>query len=162
MAPCISHVNRRFGGKYHLHLQGRKIRERGTSVSRWLQTAGSSFADLQGDTSKKTAFFIVTSVKISNLTLHILFQIIPNTKCLLKWLLYNTYVLSELGGFLEAYNTWNTLFVLITVGIQCAIQNGNWDRYFWYVKIIRMSLKIHLAHFFAEYYGLWQPNCEVV
>jgi hypothetical protein len=27
-----------FGGTYRLHLQGRKIRERGTSVSRWLQT----------------------------------------------------------------------------------------------------------------------------
>jgi hypothetical protein len=32
-------VNRRFGGKYRLHLQGRNIRERGTSVSRWLQSA---------------------------------------------------------------------------------------------------------------------------
>jgi hypothetical protein len=31
-------VNRRSGGKYCLHLQGRKIRERGTSVNRWLQT----------------------------------------------------------------------------------------------------------------------------
>jgi hypothetical protein len=36
VAPCISCLNRRFGGKYRLHLQGRKIRERGTSVSRWL------------------------------------------------------------------------------------------------------------------------------
>jgi hypothetical protein len=36
--PCRSCVNRRFGGTYRLHLQGRKIRERGTSVSRWLQT----------------------------------------------------------------------------------------------------------------------------
>jgi hypothetical protein len=33
-----SWVNRRFGGTYRLNLQGRKIRERGTSVSRWLQT----------------------------------------------------------------------------------------------------------------------------
>jgi hypothetical protein len=39
VAPCRSCVNRRFGGKYRLHLQGRKIRERGTSVSRWLQSA---------------------------------------------------------------------------------------------------------------------------
>jgi hypothetical protein len=39
MTPCRSCVNRRFGGTYHLHLQGRKIRERGTSVSRWLQSA---------------------------------------------------------------------------------------------------------------------------
>jgi hypothetical protein len=38
MAPCRSGVNRCFGGMYRLHLQGRKIRERGTSVSRWLQT----------------------------------------------------------------------------------------------------------------------------
>jgi hypothetical protein len=44
-------VNRHFRGKYRLHLQGRKIRERGTSVIRWL----------------KTEFFIVTAVKTSNL-----------------------------------------------------------------------------------------------
>jgi hypothetical protein len=30
---CTSCVNRSFGGTYHLHLQGRKIHERGTSVS---------------------------------------------------------------------------------------------------------------------------------
>jgi hypothetical protein len=36
---CRSCVNRRFGGTYRLHLQGRKFRERGTSVSRWLQSA---------------------------------------------------------------------------------------------------------------------------
>jgi hypothetical protein len=39
VAPCRSYVNRLFGGTYRLHLQGRKFRERGTSVSRWLQTA---------------------------------------------------------------------------------------------------------------------------
>jgi hypothetical protein len=38
MAPCRSfELSRRFGGTYRLHLRGRKIRERGTSVSRWLQ-----------------------------------------------------------------------------------------------------------------------------
>jgi hypothetical protein len=36
VAPCRSCVNRRFEGTYHLHLQGRKIRELGTNVSRWL------------------------------------------------------------------------------------------------------------------------------
>jgi hypothetical protein len=36
VAPCGSYVNLRFGGTYRLHLQGRKIRERGTSVCRWL------------------------------------------------------------------------------------------------------------------------------
>jgi hypothetical protein len=35
VAPCRTCVNRRYGGTYRLHLQGRKIRERGTSVSRW-------------------------------------------------------------------------------------------------------------------------------
>jgi hypothetical protein len=38
MAPCRYCVKRRFGGTYRLHLQGRKIREGGTSVSRWQQT----------------------------------------------------------------------------------------------------------------------------
>jgi hypothetical protein len=37
VAPCRSCVNRRFGGTYCLHLQGRKIREQGSSVSRHLQ-----------------------------------------------------------------------------------------------------------------------------
>jgi hypothetical protein len=37
VVPCRFYMNRRFGGKYRLHLQGKKIRERGTSVSRWLQ-----------------------------------------------------------------------------------------------------------------------------
>jgi hypothetical protein len=37
VAPCRSCVNRCFGEMYRLHLQGRKIHERGTSVSRWLK-----------------------------------------------------------------------------------------------------------------------------
>jgi hypothetical protein len=41
VAPYRSCVNRRFEETYRLHLQGRKIRESGTSVSRWLQTGGS-------------------------------------------------------------------------------------------------------------------------
>jgi hypothetical protein len=54
VAPCRYCITRRYGGTYHLHLQSRrkkkeKIRARGTSVSRWLQTkwpvAGSSLAD---------------------------------------------------------------------------------------------------------------------
>jgi hypothetical protein len=52
-ALCRSCMNRHFGGTYRLHLQGRKIRERGTSVSSWLHAgslqspvhAGSSLAD---------------------------------------------------------------------------------------------------------------------
>jgi hypothetical protein len=38
VASCIYYVDRRFGGTYRLHIQGRKIRERGTSFRRWLQT----------------------------------------------------------------------------------------------------------------------------
>jgi hypothetical protein len=38
VVPCIICVNRRFGRMYLLHIQGRKIGERGTSVSKWLQT----------------------------------------------------------------------------------------------------------------------------
>jgi hypothetical protein len=43
VVPCRSCVNRRFGGKYRLHYQGREIRERGISVSRWLQTVNRRF-----------------------------------------------------------------------------------------------------------------------
>jgi hypothetical protein len=39
MAPCRSCVRRSFGGTYRLHLQSRKIRQRETSVSSWLQTS---------------------------------------------------------------------------------------------------------------------------
>jgi hypothetical protein len=35
--PCKSRLSRRFGGKYRPHLQGRKILERRTSLSKWLQ-----------------------------------------------------------------------------------------------------------------------------
>jgi hypothetical protein len=70
VAPCRSCVNRCFGGTYRLHLQGIKIRERGTSVSRWLQTLPWRWRryvplkcqftqDLYGATSQKTAFFTV-------------------------------------------------------------------------------------------------------
>jgi hypothetical protein len=63
VAPCrCGRLNRRFGGLYRLHLQGRKIRERRTSVSRFNRP------HLHGATPKKTAFFIVTAVKTSNPT----------------------------------------------------------------------------------------------
>jgi hypothetical protein len=45
VAPCRSCVNPRFGGACRFHLQGRKIRERGTSLSRWL----SLVLDLQSE-----------------------------------------------------------------------------------------------------------------
>jgi hypothetical protein len=54
VAPCRYCVNRRFGGTYRLHLPGRKTRERGTSVSRWLLH---NTQYLHCATSQKTAFF---------------------------------------------------------------------------------------------------------
>jgi hypothetical protein len=95
VTPCRSCMNWRYGGTYRLHLQGRGIRERGTNVSRWLQTEPPVennqlykkieegrvgppkrrfTQDLHSATSQKTAFFIVTAVKTSNLTeLYVLF-----------------------------------------------------------------------------------------
>jgi hypothetical protein len=52
VAPYRSCVKGRFGGMYRLHLQGIKIRERGTSLSRFTQ-------DLHGATSQTAAFFIL-------------------------------------------------------------------------------------------------------
>jgi hypothetical protein len=65
VTPCRSCVNRRFGGTYRFHLQGRKIRELGSSVPPKRRPTQA----LHGATSQKTAFFIVTVVKTSNLTL---------------------------------------------------------------------------------------------
>jgi hypothetical protein len=56
VAPCITCVNRRFGGMYHLHLQGKKIRERETSCrmsaatcSRWFLPCGFFYHKDGGD-----------------------------------------------------------------------------------------------------------------
>jgi hypothetical protein len=37
IAPCSPYMNRRFGGTYHFHVQGRKSAEQETSESRWLR-----------------------------------------------------------------------------------------------------------------------------
>jgi hypothetical protein len=50
---CRSCVDQCFGGTYRLHLQGSKIRERSTSVGRWVQTQ-----DLHSATFQKTTFFL--------------------------------------------------------------------------------------------------------
>jgi hypothetical protein len=80
VASCRSCVHRRFGGTYHLHLQGRNIRERGTSMSRWLRIflpwkwrlyippKRRFTQDVHGATYQNTAFSIVTAVKTWNLT----------------------------------------------------------------------------------------------
>jgi hypothetical protein len=58
VAPCRYCVNRCFGGIYCLHLQGRR---------RYVPPKRRFTQDLYGATSQKTAFFIVTAVKTSNL-----------------------------------------------------------------------------------------------
>jgi hypothetical protein len=58
VAPCRSCVNRRFGGTYHLHLQGRKIRERGTSMSRWPADWAQSTLP-----NRRTVFFLLHKVR---------------------------------------------------------------------------------------------------
>jgi hypothetical protein len=76
VVPCRSWVNRRFGGMYHLHLQGRKIREQVVADcchlltlfprsriflpwrGRWYVPPKRRFTqDLHGSTSHKTVFF---------------------------------------------------------------------------------------------------------
>jgi hypothetical protein len=87
MAPCRYCVNRRFGGRYRLHLQGRKIRERGTSVRIFLSWRCRRYVppkrrftqDLHGATSQKAAFFIVTAMKSSNLAKN--FVVLLSTFC---------------------------------------------------------------------------------
>jgi hypothetical protein len=57
VALCSYCVNRLFGGTYRLHLQGRKIRERGTSVSSWRRCIPPKrrfTQELHGATSQKT------------------------------------------------------------------------------------------------------------
>jgi hypothetical protein len=58
VVQCTSCVNRRFGQTYRLHLQGRKICARGTSVGRFTQ-------EVHGATCQKTVFFIRKNVRIS-------------------------------------------------------------------------------------------------
>jgi hypothetical protein len=87
VASCRSYVNRYFGGTYRLHLQGRKIRELWTSVSRCLQyaaAAGSWLADFS--TLKMEAILSSeTSVHIRSTRRHISEDGILHTElCLLS------------------------------------------------------------------------------
>jgi hypothetical protein len=75
VAPYERCVNRRFEGTYRLHLHGRrekkKIRERGTTVircRRYVPPKRRLTQDIHCATSQKTALFIVTAVKTSDLT----------------------------------------------------------------------------------------------
>jgi hypothetical protein len=82
MTPCDSWKNRRFGGTYHLHYQGDKNQLLVTanavpsSLIRFtlmMEARRSSETTVltratQRITSQETAFFIVTAVRISDLT----------------------------------------------------------------------------------------------
>jgi hypothetical protein len=69
LAPCRScELNRRFGGTCRLHLQGRKIHERETSVSWWQRTRpGFSLADFSTLKMDETRFS-ETSVQFTRST----------------------------------------------------------------------------------------------
>jgi hypothetical protein len=54
VAPHRSCVNGRFRRMYHLHLQGRQIRERGTSANGWQQSAQKMEAIRSSETSIHT------------------------------------------------------------------------------------------------------------
>jgi hypothetical protein len=81
VAPCRYCVNHRIRGTYRLHLQGR--RKNKISASGEPAWAGANLLSyppkrrltqyLHGATSQKTAFFIVTAVKTSNLANYICF-----------------------------------------------------------------------------------------
>jgi hypothetical protein len=80
VASCSYFVNRRFGGTYRLHLQGRRLQlsvHAGSSLVDCFnpEDGGDTFLPkrqltkyLHGATSQKTVFFIVIAVKTSNLT----------------------------------------------------------------------------------------------
>jgi hypothetical protein len=79
VAHCRSWVNRHFGGKYRLHLQtadwqppahaGFSLADFSTLKMEEIPSSETSVQRrLQGAKSQKTAFFIVTAVKNSNLT----------------------------------------------------------------------------------------------
>jgi hypothetical protein len=89
VAPCASCKNWRFGGMFRLHHQGDKnqltrnnvnpnkrrllvtanvVPSSPILVTLMMETLSSSETSPQGVTSQKTAFFIVTAVKTSNLT----------------------------------------------------------------------------------------------
>jgi hypothetical protein len=80
VAPCRSCVNRRFGGMYRCsRLLTLVTRSRIFLPRRWRRYVPLKrrfTQDLHGATSQKTAFFIVTAVKTSNLTCIIIIIII--------------------------------------------------------------------------------------
>jgi hypothetical protein len=61
VAPFTYYLNRRFGRTYRLRLQGKKIRERGTSVDRWLQLADSSTLKTEAIRSSETSVQIIST-----------------------------------------------------------------------------------------------------
>jgi hypothetical protein len=86
VAPCRSCVNRRFGGMYRLHLQGRKICKRETSMSRWrwrryIPPKRQFTQVLHSATSQKTAFFFVFLCLVISQILWGLFLVLPETQC---------------------------------------------------------------------------------
>jgi hypothetical protein len=59
-APCGPHMNQRFGGTYHLHLQGRKSTKKANSVKQ--VSRHNSVYGLHGAISQKIAIFIYSTL----------------------------------------------------------------------------------------------------
>jgi hypothetical protein len=73
VAPCRSCVNRRFGGTYCLFLQGRKIREWGTSVNRWLQSETSVHSYLRENLKPSNIVIVISCARLCSTHFPILF-----------------------------------------------------------------------------------------
>jgi hypothetical protein len=67
MTPCGSYKNRRFVGTYRLHHQGEENRRARNDVSNNVRPKRRFFQEPYGVTSQKTVFFIVITVKTSEL-----------------------------------------------------------------------------------------------
>jgi hypothetical protein len=62
VAPCSSCVNRRFGGTYRLHIQGRKIREQSAATcSRYFLARGFSTMKIEAIRSSETSVHTITT-----------------------------------------------------------------------------------------------------
>jgi hypothetical protein len=82
VAPCRYCVNGSFGEAYRLHLQGRKIRERGTSVSRWLQPAVYNVYNV-----RRLLIFSLQNIIITNIIQIYLLQLFEFISSKLKFVL---------------------------------------------------------------------------
>jgi hypothetical protein len=73
IALCSPYTNRRLGGIYHLHLQGRNLAEQETNESRCLLLGWFSFLKMEVILSTETSVYIRTTGAISQNTVIFIF-----------------------------------------------------------------------------------------